>query len=70
MPKVEEDDAVVGEATIHCQEIIPKVRHLDELPEFDGSRWLIEQFNTYLIHVWKTVKLASIVKKAIAVGIS
>jgi len=70
MPKVEEDDPEVEQVKVHCQEIIPKVRHLDELPDFDGTRWLIEQFNTYLIHVWKTVKLSSIVKKAIAVGIS
>jgi hypothetical protein len=42
MPKKEEDDPEVEHVKIHCQEIIPKVRHLEELPELEGSRWLIE----------------------------
>jgi hypothetical protein len=48
---------------------MPKADNLDDLPQLQGERWLMEQFNTYMIFVWKTVKIQSIFKTALQSGI-
>ena len=48
---------------------MPKTDILGELPQLQGQRWLMEQFNTYMIYVWKTVKIESIFKAALQAGI-